>query len=97
MNLDEFLKIDDTRNYNELASSLQEWINKAPQLVFEVKPPPAEGEEPAEEAEAAPVNNVPDLLSEARVLQWAGIGFGEEETYRLMKSLKKLVQTSGAG
>lgn len=56
--------------------------------MLKVKPPPAEGDEPAEEAEAAPLNNVPDLLSEAKVLQWAGIGFGEEETFRLMKSLK---------
>lgn len=58
---------------------------------FKVKPAAAEGEdggEGGEEGEAAPVNNVPDLLAESKSLSWAGIGFGEEETYRLAKSLK---------
>jgi radial spoke head protein 4A len=32
---------------------------------------------------------MPDLLADMRLLQWAGIGFGEQETYRLQKSLKK--------
>jgi hypothetical protein len=36
LNLNEFLKIDDTRNYSELAASLKDWIEKAPQLVFDV-------------------------------------------------------------
>ena len=53
-----------------------------------------EGEEPAE---AGPVGNVPDLMADAKVFEWAGVGFGEYETYRLMKSLKKLATTSGAG
>ena len=34
---------------------------------------------------------MPDLLSDAKVWTWAGIGFGEQETYRLQKSLKKFV------
>lgn len=29
-------------------------------------------------------------MAERQIYQWAGIGFGEQETYRLMKSLKKL-------
>lgn len=37
LNLDEFLKIDDTKNYHKLAQSLQDWIKKAPELVFEVR------------------------------------------------------------
>jgi radial spoke head protein 4/6 len=57
----------------------------------------AEGEEEAEEpAEAAPVGFVPDLLDDANVYQWAGIGFGQQELYRLQKSLKKLAADSGA-
>jgi hypothetical protein len=58
---------------------------------LQVKPAAAEGEdggEGGEEGEAAPINNVPDLLAESKSLSWAGIGFGEEETYRLAKSLK---------
>jgi radial spoke head protein 4/6 len=33
---------------------------------------------------------VQDLMAERHIYQWAGIGFGEQETYRLQKSLKKL-------
>jgi hypothetical protein len=29
-------------------------------------------------------------------LEWAGLGFGETETYRIQKSLKKLATDSGA-
>lgn len=29
-------------------------------------------------------------MAHSKVWQWAGIGFGEQETYRLQKSLKKL-------
>lgn len=36
-------------------------------------------------------------MTDAKVFEWAGIGFGEHETYRLQKSLKKLAQDSGAG
>ena len=31
------------------------------------------------------------------MFEWAGIGFGEIEAYRIMKSLKKLAIDSGAG
>lgn len=29
-------------------------------------------------------------MNESKVFTWAGIGFGEQETYRLQKSIKKL-------
>ena len=29
-------------------------------------------------------------MASSKIWQWAGIGFGEQETYRLQKSLKKL-------
>jgi len=35
-----------------------------------------------------PIGFVPDLMEDAKVIEWAGIGFGEIETYRIMKSLK---------
>lgn len=35
-------------------------------------------------------------MADSRIFQWAGIGFGEQETYRLQKSLKKLAETSGS-
>ena len=34
------------------------------------------------------IGNVPDLLADSKLYEWAGIGFGEQETYRLMQSLK---------
>jgi len=36
-------------------------------------------------------------LADTRVYQWAGIGFGDNETLLLQKSLTKLSATSGAG
>ena len=42
-----------------------------------------EGEEEEEQAEPAAVCYVPDLLEEAKIWQWAGIGFGQQELYRL--------------
>jgi len=40
---------------------------------------------------------VPDLINDAKIFQWAGVGFGDNETLLLMKSLKQLANTSGAG
>ena len=31
---------------------------------------------------------IPNVQGEARVFEWAGISFGEEETYKLAKALK---------
>ena len=46
-----------------------------------------EDEEPQPE-ELTPIGYVPDLLADAKIFEWAGVGFGEVETYRIMKSLK---------
>jgi hypothetical protein len=35
-------------------------------------------------------------MADSNIFQWAGIGFGEQETYRLQKSLKKLAESSGS-
>eukprot|EP01112_Ceratiomyxa_fruticulosa_P018342 TRINITY_DN5842_c0_g1_i1.p1 TRINITY_DN5842_c0_g1~~TRINITY_DN5842_c0_g1_i1.p1 ORF type:complete len:551 (-),score=159.63 TRINITY_DN5842_c0_g1_i1:322-1821(-) len=34
----------------------------------------------------------PDLLEEANILEWAGVGIGKEETYRIMLSMKFLLE-----
>lgn len=39
---------------------------------------------------------LPNLLADCELLKWAGVSFGEEETYRLSASLKKLMHNSGA-
>lgn len=61
------------------------------------KPPvPEEGEEEAPEVELNPVGYVPNLMEDNAIWQWAGIGFGEHETYKLLMSIKKLANTTQA-
>lgn len=39
---------------------------------------------------------MPSFAEEAEMLEWAGVCFGEEDTYRLAKSIKRLAVMSGA-
>jgi hypothetical protein len=39
---------------------------------------------------------IPNLTEEARMFEWGGISFGEEEVFKLQKSLKRLAILSGA-
>jgi len=39
---------------------------------------------------------IPDVVEEARLFEWAGLSFGDDETYRLSKSLRRLALLSGA-
>jgi radial spoke head protein 4A len=39
---------------------------------------------------------MPDLAGEAEMLEWANISFGDEDTYRLQKAMKRLAVMSGA-
>ena len=53
---------------------------------FGARKAPGEGEEggddePPEEVPA--VGLVPDLLADSLIYQWSGIGFGQQELYRL--------------
>lgn len=58
---------------------------------------PAEGGEEEEAVDdAGPVGFVQDLRADSKQWQWAGIGFGEQETYRLQMHLKKLARDSSA-
>ena len=41
-----------------------------------------------EPVEPSALGHIPDFLNDSRILEWAGLGFGEELTYLLMKSLK---------
>lgn len=51
---------------------------------FGAKKPAVEGEDDeAEPEEVPPVGFVPDLLNDSQIYQWAGIGFGQQEIYRL--------------
>jgi hypothetical protein len=33
---------------------------------------------------------IPNINEEARMFEWAGVGFGEEETFKLSKAVKVL-------
>lgn len=93
--MEDFLKVSDMRNYKDVCGQMNAYINKLKPQFGAVKS--ADDEEDAEPAEAAPVGYVPDLIEEAAIFQWAGIGFGQQELYRLQKSLKKLSGDTGAG
>jgi radial spoke head protein 4A len=36
---------------------------------------------------------IPDLLEEASMFEWGGIGLGKEETFRIMLSMKQLLES----
>jgi radial spoke head protein 4A len=80
------MKVSDDRDYTVLVKSLESY-NVQMQKAFAGPQPEEEG---GEVPEVQPVGYVADLLAQAKVWRWAGIGFGEQETYRLQKSLKKL-------
>ena len=63
---------------------------------FKVKKVVNEEGEEVEEGGSGPVGNIPDLLADSKVWQWGGVGFGEYDTMLLQKSMKKLMQKSGA-
>ena len=90
-NLNEFLKLEDIRTYKDVACDQTDYTGKV-KPVFEGPQPDDEGNMP----ESTPVGYVQDLMREARIFQWAGISFGEQETYRLQKSLKKLSEKLSA-
>ena len=39
---------------------------------------------------------MPNFAEDAEMLEWAGVDFGEEDTYRMGRSFKRLAQMSGA-
>lgn len=96
LKMGDFLKVEDFRNYKNVCQEMDAYL-QALKYQFGAKKPTVEGdEEEAEPEEVPPVGYVPDLLSDAQMYQWAGIGFGQQEIYRLQKSLKQLATESGA-
>jgi radial spoke head protein 4/6 len=39
---------------------------------------------------------IPNYLDQAEMLEWAGIGFGEDTNFMIQKSVKRLAKISGA-
>ena len=57
---------------------------------------PQPEEEGGEVPEVAPVGFVQDLNASQRIFSWAGVSFGEQEAYRIQKSLKKFAAETNA-
>jgi radial spoke head protein 4A len=85
--IDEFLKIEDKRNYDAIAQSMSDHVATVEALFAGPKAPE---DDPEAVPEVGPVGMVQNLAADSKIFQWAGIGFGESETYLLQKSLKKL-------
>lgn len=72
--MEKFLKMSDMRNYKQVCKEMDGYNTLMKNQFGAPKPT---GEDEAEEpAEPEPVGEVPDLLQDAYVFQWAGIGFG---------------------
>lgn len=74
MDPNEFLKIEDSRNYREVAKDQEEYVKKTMPHFAAQGEPDEDGVIPQPEPLATQVQ---DLLCESKVFQWAGIGFGE--------------------
>lgn len=91
-NINEWLLIEEFWNFKEACKNKTDFITKA-RKHFELPQPEEEG---GEAPEVPTVNAVPDLLTQARVLEWAGVSFGEKEVYRLQKSFASLAGSTSA-
>mmetsp|Transcript_27338 Transcript_27338/g.20475 ORF Transcript_27338/g.20475 Transcript_27338/m.20475 type:complete len:208 (-) Transcript_27338:700-1323(-) len=92
VDISKYLLLEEIHNYKQFTDSL---ANYRKQLGQFYKKPETEEEE-QEAPELAPIGYVPNLLQDSQLFEWAGIGFGEKEIYRIMLGLKKLVADSGA-
>ena len=82
----EFFQCNDIRNYQSLAEESKEYVEKTMEYF-----PAQEIDDEGNVAQPDPLaTQVQDMMAESRIFAWAGIGFGEQETYRLQKSIKKL-------
>eukprot|EP00742_Colponemidia_sp_Colp-10_P000571 GILJ01000625.1.p1 GENE.GILJ01000625.1~~GILJ01000625.1.p1 ORF type:complete len:473 (+),score=96.00 GILJ01000625.1:42-1421(+) len=81
---------EDVNSVNRARSNQVAWIDKMKNL-FAVPM----GEDGSAEA-VTPVGHLPDVMEEARLFEWAGIGLSTEDVYRLLLSLRKLASDSSA-
>lgn len=97
----EFLKMGITKNYAApIDKSCTESTNKVIEKTKGLFTKPEikldeEGKEIQGEPEP-PIGNVPDLVRDSKIWEWAGISFGEYELMLLIKSIKKLCKDSAA-
>jgi hypothetical protein len=84
----------------DLARSTQGIIDQAKEHFKLPEQKPAEGEDGQEEEaakpELVPIGFLPDLRSDSRAFEWAGISFGEYDTMLLQKNMQKHIAATGA-
>lgn len=75
-------------------SERAEWVTRSKNLLNEINDLIA----PADRALLTKNKTfcIPNFAEEAEMLEWAGISFGEDNTLRLQKSIKRLAMMSGA-
>ena len=98
--IEEWLKVNEIHNYAKPADKCTKNATEVPiasgQAHFKVEKTVNDDGEEVESGGAGPIGNIPDLLADSKVWQWAGVGFGEYDTMLLQKSMKKLIVSSGA-
>lgn len=88
----EFLNFDNKIDYKTMTQVKAAYAEKAAGL-FSRAPNGEDGEDPVEPSAAGKIT---DLNADREILEWAGISFGEEETFRLQVSLTRLSIMSGS-
>lgn len=91
--LRQFLNFDNKKDIRAPTECLKEYIEKAVGI-FPQKP--EEGGDPDEQVEGMTAGKLSNLHNDSEILQWAGVGFGQDETFRLQTSLTKLSITTGS-
>ena len=97
------LKFKDPKNESELnqktagkqsVSDRENWVNRSKNLLNEIN----DLIEPEDRHLLSKHKSfaIPNFEEEAEMLEWAGISFGEDNTLRLSKSIKRLAIMSGA-
>jgi hypothetical protein len=88
-----FLNLDNTRDNRPATEAKAAYALKAASLFPRAAEAGADADDTPEPATAGKLAN---LLADAEVMQWAGVSFGDTETYRLQASLTKLSVSSGS-
>eukprot|EP00825_Cyclidium_porcatum_P039634 TRINITY_DN4852_c0_g1_i1.p1 TRINITY_DN4852_c0_g1~~TRINITY_DN4852_c0_g1_i1.p1 ORF type:complete len:497 (+),score=131.93 TRINITY_DN4852_c0_g1_i1:147-1637(+) len=81
--------VDNVQRLREAPEQQKEYLEKNKKLLDKI----TEGEE---QQEVGPIGYVPNFMEESRWFEWAGVGFSQEEVYRIFKSLTLMSQKKAA-
>lgn len=91
--LRQFLNLDNPKDFKTMTECKKNYVDKAASLFPRKVEEGGEDGEPQEQPAAGKLSN---LHADSEILEWAGISFGDIETYRLQASLTKLSVSSGS-